>query len=127
MTLFYTHHFLIIYFYLQINFSKTILSEAVNTTNECQPQECQQDTNARKKERKKEKKKIMYLKLICVVCLDLYSRLTEHKFNSKDSIDRVCTDANTHTISQNAKCLVIEVVSILQFISLSHYLHEMIQ
>ena len=29
--------------------------------------------------------------------------------------------------SQNAKCLVIEVVSILQFISLTHYLHEMIQ
>lgn len=125
VTLFYTHHFLIVYFYLQINFSKTILSEAVNTTNECQPQECQQDTNARKKERKKEKKKIMYLKLVCFVCLDLYSWLTEHTFNSKDLTESV--QMQILTISQNAKCLVIEVVSILQFISLSHYLHEMIQ
>ena len=56
VTLFYTHHFLIIYFYLQINFSKTIRSEAVNTTiinfrnvNRTQTQE-------KKKERKKKRK-----------------------------------------------------------------------
>ena len=67
----------------------------------------------------------MSLKLVCVVCLDLYSRLTEHTFNSKDSAESV--QMQILTISQNAKCLVIEVVSILQFISLSHYLHEMIQ
>ena len=67
----------------------------------------------------------MSLKLVCVVCLDLYSRLTEHTFNSKDSTGSV--QMQILTISQNAKCLVIEVVSILQFISLSHYLHEMIQ
>ena len=67
----------------------------------------------------------MSLKLVCVVCLDLYSRLTEHTFNSKDSTESV--QMQILTISQNAKCLVIEVVSILQFISLSHYLHEMIQ
>ena len=67
----------------------------------------------------------MSLKLVCVVRLDLYSRLTEHTFNSKDSTESV--QMQILTISQNAKCLVIEVVSILQFISLSHYLHEMIQ
>ena len=67
----------------------------------------------------------MSLKLVCVVCLDLYSRLTERTFNSKDSTESV--QMQILTISQNAKCLVIEVVFILQFISLSHYLHEMIQ
>ena len=78
VTLFYTHHFLIIYFYWQINFSKTILSEAVNTTiinfrnvNRTQTQE-------KKKEKKKRKRQCLWSLFVLYVLIFTLDWLNIH-------------------------------------------------
>ena len=65
VTLFYTHHFLIIYFHWQINVSKTILSEAVNTT----IISGMSTGHKRKKKRKKKRKEKDNVFEACLCCM----------------------------------------------------------